>query len=56
MKSFLLFVPALLLAATPAAAAPADEADIGEITRILNDPRMVDQMTSHHPGRCRKPC
>jgi len=45
MKSFLLFVPALLLTA-PAAAAPADEADIGEIMRILNDPRMVDQMTS----------
>jgi len=43
MKSFLLFVPALL-AATPAAAAPTDEVD--EITRILNDPHMVDQMTS----------
>jgi len=43
MKSFLLFVPALL-AAAPAAAAPATETE--EITRILNDPRMVDQMTS----------
>ena len=45
MKSLLLFVPALLVA-TPAAAAPAADADINEITRILNDPRMVDQMTS----------
>ena len=43
MKSSLLFVPALL-AAVPAAAAPAPDAN--EITRILNDPRMVDQMTS----------
>ena len=45
MKTILLFVPALLIAA-PAAAAPATDADLGEVTRILNDPRMADQMTS----------
>jgi hypothetical protein len=45
MKTLLLFVPALILAA-PAAAAPTDEADVGEITRILADPRMADQMTA----------
>ena len=45
MKTTLLFVP-VLLAAAPAAAAPRADADVGEITQILSDPRMVDQMTA----------
>ena len=42
MKSLLLFVPALLIGA-PAAAQPAADPDLGEITRVLNDPRVADQ-------------
>ena len=45
MKAILLFVPALL-ATAPAAAQPAADTDVGEITRILNDPRLLDQMTA----------
>ena len=45
MKAYFLFVPALL-AAVPAAAQPAGDPDIAEVTQILNDPRMVDQMTA----------
>jgi len=49
MKAILLFVP-VLLAAAPAVAAPAPanpaNPDVSEITRVLNDPRVADQMTS----------
>ena len=45
MKPFLLFVPALLIAA-PAAAQPAPTPDLGEVTRVLNDPRLADQFGS----------
>ena len=41
----LLFVP-LMLIAVPAAAQPTADPDVGEMTRILNDPRIADQMTS----------
>jgi hypothetical protein len=45
MKSLLLFVPALMAAST-AVAAPPNDAEAGEVTRILNDSRMAEQMTA----------
>ena len=46
MKTPLLFIPALLVAA-PAIAAPAPaNPDVNEISRVLNDPRIADQMTA----------
>jgi methionine aminopeptidase len=46
MKAILLFVPALLAAAPAVAAPAAADPDVSEITRVLNDPRVADQMTS----------